>query len=168
LEESTIMTDYAINPDLRLIALIAGRARREKKNYCYPGQPWLCSHLGAWYGRAMSRRTVNRHLGALVRDNWIRRVRRHRVEKGRGLTFHSTLYFLGRRAVRWLASLAGHRPGDGKNRSKSATTTRVPSLAQHLPLRGRIIAGPPTPGGTGLKKKDTIPKFISAARRLLK
>ena len=99
------MTDYALAPDFRLVNLLFGLAGRFGKLWCYPSQDKLCDLLSRFHGRTMSRRSVNRHLGGLVRDGWIRRVRRHRRGADGAIEMHSTLYVLTRRAVRCFVAL---------------------------------------------------------------
>lgn len=99
------MTDHAINPDFRLVHLMFGLATHYGKLYAIPSQQKLCDLVKQFHGRRMCRRTVNRHLGGLERDGWLRRQRRHRVEGHRGMTFHSTLYTITRKTLRALASL---------------------------------------------------------------
>src|SRR5712692_10195468 len=100
-----IATDYVRHPDIRLVALLAGHAASFKKIYSYPSQETICKLFQRHAGRNMSRRTLNRHLGALETQHWIKRVRRHRRSRSGQLELHSTLYTLARQAIRWLARL---------------------------------------------------------------
>lgn len=99
------MTDHTLNPDFRLVTILAGLAGRHDKIWSYPAQQTLCRLLGQFYSRRMSRRSVNRHLGGLVRDGWITRRRRHCAGPDGELELHSTLYTLTRRTIRCLAGL---------------------------------------------------------------
>lgn len=92
--------------DLSLVNLLAGLAAWSGKHYCYPSQDKLCELSRKFADRSLSRRTLNRHLRRLEDDRWIKRLRRHRNERGRGMVFHSTLYSFTRRSVRYLQTLA--------------------------------------------------------------
>lgn len=141
------MTDYALHPDFRLVNLLFGLAARYGKLWCYPCQDKLCDLLTRFHGRAMSRRTLNRHLGGLVRDGWLKRVRRHRRGDTGALELHSTLYVLSRRALRAFASLRaglrflGRGPGESAHAVRCARsgTISVPVV------QNKCLAAPPSP-----------------------
>lgn len=110
-----------IKPDLSLVMILAGLAGHYNKHYCYPTQDKICSLLKRYYGRFMSRRTVNRHLAGLEAAGWIRRRRRHQLDKVRGWVFRSTLYTITNKARRCLGALRGFIGGlTGPTRSRSA------------------------------------------------
>ena len=130
------MPYYVVAPDFRLVNLLFGLATYHGKLWCYPSQDKLCDLLVRFHGRKMSRRTVNRHLGGLVRDGWLKRLRRHRRGATGELELHSTLYSFTRRAIRAFASLrsglrflgTGTRGARGASRCDSTGTISVPSV----------------------------------------
>jgi len=63
-----------------------------KKYYCYPSQVRILRYLKDVAGLTVSRRQLNRILRDIQNGGLIKRTRRHRREKGRGMVFHSTLY----------------------------------------------------------------------------
>jgi hypothetical protein len=99
------MQNYTANPDFRIINLLFGLSAHFGKMWCTPSQAKIVELLGRFHGRHMTRSTLNRHLGGLVRDGWLQRLRRHRHEPGRGFVMHSTCYTFTRRAIRCLAGL---------------------------------------------------------------
>lgn len=139
-------------PDLLVLTILSAIASNSGKSYCYPSQDKILDLLSR-YGRHMSRRTLNRHLNALVGQGWIKRQRRHQHCATRGFTFRSSLYTLTRRSYRWLSGLG--------NAAKKALSwgrdfkcrSRVPYLAQNNPSRdintgGALKSGaPPDPKG---------------------
>ena len=135
------MTNHTANPRIELVTLLGGLAGHYGKKYCYPSQDKICELYTKRTGWAMSRATLNRHLGGLVRDGWLTRTRRHRHEKGRGLVMHSTLYTFRRRALRWLASVATGLAGWAVVAAQSQqdlpcltpSTISVPTVQNHSP-----------------------------------
>jgi hypothetical protein len=99
------MTTYVQHPDFRIVNLLFGLSTKYNKLWCYPSQDKIAELIARFHGRSMSRRTVNRHLGGLARDGWIKRVRRHRRCPVHGFTFHSTLYCITRKTLRAFAGL---------------------------------------------------------------
>lgn len=99
------MTTYVQHADFRIVNLLFGLATRHDKLWCYPSQDKITELVGRFHGRAMSRRTACRHLGALERDGWLKRVRRHRYDAARGYTFRSTLYTITRKTLRHFSGL---------------------------------------------------------------
>jgi len=161
------MTDYAASPDFRLVNLLFGLAAHHGKLWCYPSQDKLCDLLRRFHGRRMSRRTVNRHLGGLVRDGWLQRKRRHCRGSDGMMEMHSTLYTFTRRAVRCFASLrAGLRfLGTGARASRGAVpcastgTISVPSeQSQGVAAR----SSPPTP-----LQKEAATRGVAALKEIL-
>ena len=62
------------------------------KAYCFPSQARIVRFLEEELGLKKCRRQLNRDLKFMCEGRLIRRVPRHRREKGRGMVFHSTLY----------------------------------------------------------------------------
>ncbi len=96
------MTDYVATPDMRILHVLARLCARHKKLYCYPSGQTIVEMVWKFTGRRMSRRTLWRHTGALERDGWIGRTRRHETGERGELVLHSTLYVLTRRALQML------------------------------------------------------------------
>lgn len=103
-------TDYVLNPDLRILRALVGLADHYARDYCKPRQIKILELAKRFTGRIMSRRNLCRHLGALERDGWIERIRRHRRAKDGSLELHSTCYRIKRRSRDALRALnAGWR-----------------------------------------------------------
>ena len=96
------MTSLVQKPDLRIVQTLTGLAGHYGKEYVVPSQRTIVRLVKIHTGRSMSLRTLNRHLGALERDGWIQRLRRHKRGRTGKLELHSTLYRLRRRALAWL------------------------------------------------------------------
>jgi len=62
------------------------------KLYCYPSQDKICELLQTFCSLPISRRQLNYDLLAICNHGLLRRVRRHKKTKHRGMEFHSTLY----------------------------------------------------------------------------
>jgi len=62
------------------------------KYYCFPSQARILRYLKEVASLTVSRRQLNRILRDIQDGGLIKRTRRHRREKGRGMVFHSTLY----------------------------------------------------------------------------
>jgi hypothetical protein len=120
------------NPDMRILDCLAGLAGHHGKTYTGASQKKICELLARIYGRVMSVRTLNRHLNALCRLQFMRRRRRHRRDPKRGFVFRSTLCipqwrYLTKcaKTVRGLFSLM-------REQGREVGSTRMTQLAQHL------------------------------------
>jgi hypothetical protein len=98
------MRDYVATPDMRILHVLMRMCSRSEMLYCWPSQQRILEWVHRFTGRAMSRRTLNRHLGALERDCWLRRQRRHETGELGDLVLHSSLYIMTRRACKWARS----------------------------------------------------------------
>lgn len=116
--------DYVRHPDMRILSLLAGHSASFKKLWSYPNQETICKLFVRLYGRDMSRRSLNRHLGALERQGYVQRVRRHKRARSGVLELHSTLYMLRRRAIRMLALLRSAVALIGPGKAKNAGNFR--------------------------------------------
>lgn len=125
---------YVSTADLRVLCVLWGLARKFKKNYVFPSQVTLQRLVASFTGRGMCRRTMNYHLGALERDGYIERQRRHRKLANGELDLHSTMYFLKRRTFAWLGTLGF---GDNSRRSVKKRSTGSPK-----PLRDIAVQKP--------------------------
>jgi hypothetical protein len=110
-------------PERLILAVIGKLQGFHRKHYAFPAQETIVAFLARWYGVAMGRRTLNRHLNALQQGHWVSRTRRHEYRRHRGLLFRSTLYRLTARdrALAFNRALACAR-----------ALSRVPEAAQYL------------------------------------
>mgnify|MGYP001569028124 CR=1 FL=1 len=159
--------DYAKRPRTELVRILMSLAGHYKKHYCWPSQDKICELFQAHTGVPLSRRSLNRQLGALETEGWIKRTRRHRIEPGRGMAFRSTLYTFTRRAVRLacsaVISLAIFAGGTGPAWAKKpcANTASISVSSRQNESRS------PLSGDPGDSKKVCAAKFAAQARRLL-
>jgi hypothetical protein len=100
-----IDNDYVRTPDLRILAVLVGLSAWLERTWCGVSQAKILQLLRDRYGREISRRHLNRHLGALQRDGYIRRIRRHKRAFGGRIDMHATAYAIRHRARRVLANL---------------------------------------------------------------
>ncbi len=161
------MHDYVTAPDFRIVHLLFGLATSFGRLYAYPSQDKLCGLLQWFYGRHMSRRTLNRHVGGLVRDGWISRLRRHRRSSSGELELHSTLYTFTRRAIRAFAALrSGLRfLGTGTRRARDDFRCASPGTKSVLIVQSHGVAppsGPPSP-----RQKEAARDACAAMRKIL-
>ncbi len=161
------MTAYVIVPDFRLVNLLFGLATHHGKLWCYPSQRKLCALLAQFHGRRMSRRTVNRHLGGLVRDGWLKRKRRHCKGAGGQMEMHSTLYSFTRRAVRAFAALrSGLRfLGTGARGSREGVRCARPGTISVPSVQSKGVAArssPPSP-----QQKEAATQGVAALKAIL-
>lgn len=126
------------NPDVRIIEVLAGLACRYNKSYSFPSQDKILELLRRHTGRLMSRRTLNRHLAALERDGWIRRLRRHRRGQSGRLELHSTLYHMLRRTAAWIHKLGRAAATWMKTQAFPLPPFAVTSTAQNTTPLGEI------------------------------
>ena len=83
------------NPDLRILEALCRIAYASGKAYCAPEYPTIQELMKL--KRSLPRRTFNRHLDALEREDWIRRVRRYTKDGAP----RPTLYVVKKRAWSW-------------------------------------------------------------------
>jgi len=100
--------DYVATPDLRILGVLAGFCGYHGKLWCFPNQRTIRNALQRRYGRTLTRRSINRHLGALQRDHYIERKRRHRRGPTGRIDMHSTIYVLKARTVRALKDFGSY------------------------------------------------------------
>ncbi len=97
---------YVKTPDFRVLMMLSRLCTRFEKTWVVPRQQTLLEMIQRFTGRAMSKRTISRHVGALVRDGWLKHRLRHRPRPdGTGLQCRSSLYVLTNRTMKWLRSL---------------------------------------------------------------
>ena len=161
------LCDYAKRPRTELVRLLMGLAGHYKKHYCWPSQDKICELFTAHTGVALSRRSLNRQLGALEEGGWIKRTKRHRVERGRGMVFHSTLYTFTRRAVRMAAGAAlALAIFAGPNHSSLAKNPCAVDGSISVSSRQNESRGLPS-GPPDDRKKDNAANFAALARKII-
>lgn len=124
--------DYVAKPDFRVLDVLARICTKYGKLYCYPSHRTIAELVFKFTGRSISTRSLCRHLGALERDGWIGRQRRHRTDLSGELELHSTLYLLSKRTVRWCRALASTVWNWSTAAAKSLIDYAVPVLAETL------------------------------------
>lgn len=160
------MTSLVQKPDLRIVQTLTGLAGHHGKDYVIPSQRTILRLVKMHTGRSMSLRTLNRHLGALERDGWIQRLRRHKRGRTGALELHSTLYHLKRRALAWLAGTAVAAAKILRNFAQVVENYAVPLTAQNTnPMFESSSSGgrkPPPPEWKG------VVEALRAAKRRTK
>jgi hypothetical protein len=91
---------------LQLLHALYAIAAKYGKSYCYPSQKKLLELLKTHYDISISRRTLNRWLAFLEGEGYIFRTRRHTQGTDGGISFKSTLYRFGKKALRLLKKIA--------------------------------------------------------------
>jgi hypothetical protein len=97
--------DYVRHPDLRILETLCRLASWRCRTWCYPSLKTIGELSLMFTKRFFPERTLCKHLGALVRDGWLRRQRRHTTAKDGSLELHSTLYVMTARAWFWAKGL---------------------------------------------------------------
>ncbi len=126
------MTDYVATPDMRILHVLARLCARYETLYCYPSGQTIVEMVWKFTGRRMSRRTLWRHTGALERDGWIGRQRRHETGERGELVLHSTLYVLTRRALTYLRATISFVWDWSTGAAKSLMNIAVTEVAERL------------------------------------
>ncbi|MBA7496290.1 hypothetical protein ES702_06889 [subsurface metagenome] len=75
-----------------ILATLNALNHKHGKLYCYPGQITIMALLARWHDTLISIATLNRWLRDLEDKGYIKRTRRIRRDKRRGIMFKSTLY----------------------------------------------------------------------------
>ena len=91
---------------LLLLHALYAIAAKYGKSYCYPSQEKILELLKTHYDISISRRTLNRWLAFLEGEGYIFRTRRHTQGTDGGVSFKSTLYRFGKKALRLLKKIA--------------------------------------------------------------
>jgi DNA-binding transcriptional ArsR family regulator len=137
------MSDYVAKPDFRILNVLAGLAASFERLWCFPNQATIVRLLALHHGITMSRRALNRHLGALERDGYIDRQRRHAKKKTGTLILHSTLYKIKGHAVQTIAKLSRFLSIAAAHKWASRWISAVPKEAQRIDLQINIMPSPP-------------------------
>jgi hypothetical protein len=82
-------------------------SRTNKKDYCYPSQEKVLKILKEIYRVAIRRRQLNYILKYLEEEGYIKRRRRLKQSKEGKIIFNTTLYWLKKKALKYLANLLG-------------------------------------------------------------
>ena len=117
----TAVANYVKTVDLRVLDTLQGLAAHYGRSWCYPNLQTLRKLILRYAGRSMSVRTLIRHLNALIRQGYIKRIRRHQRHSDGHLILRSTCYVVIGRAIhragkllaaatRFLAALGGAPP----------------------------------------------------------
>ena len=159
--------DYVKRPRTELVRLLVELAGHYKKRYCWPSQDKICELFETRHGIHLSRRSLNSQLGALERDGWINRTRRHRIEPGRGMAFRSTLYTFTHKAMRLVlsavAAVAFFVGGTQPTWAKKPCAT--PSSISLSTIKNDAV--PPQKGVSGNSKKDSATNSVAEMRKIL-
>jgi hypothetical protein len=137
------MCDYVKHPDIRILSVIAGLSASFDRLWCFPNQRTIKRLLLEHYNKAMSLRSINRHLGALERDGHIHRQRRHEKKNTGTLILHSTLYVIKAHAVQTLGKLSRFCAFAATHRWARRWITAVPKEAERMDLPINIMPSPP-------------------------
>ena len=129
---------------LPVLSIISGLSRHYGKNYCYPSQVKILALLAERLGVFMSIATLNRHLRVVVESGFIKRKRRIRRDRVKGMIFQSTLYEISRKGY---GLLARFRNGVGKKIKGLKRSLRGESKKPSLDPEKPFLA----PGGKSYK-----------------
>jgi len=161
-------------PDLRVLDVLWQLAAHHGRVWCYPSQTTITVLLRRFHARRMSRRTLNRHLRALVAQGYIERIRRHVRQRSGELLLRSTVYTLLPRARRIIARAARGALQLAKAGAKWLINHAVTEVAQH----GTPSVSPSSPpGGSAPSERLNPPprqasafglEQLNAARALLR
>jgi hypothetical protein len=91
---------------LQLLHALYAIAAKYGKSYCFPSQEKILELLEDHYDISISRRTLNRWLAFLEGEGYIFRTRRHSRGTNGEVSFKSTLYRFGKKALRLLKKIA--------------------------------------------------------------
>jgi hypothetical protein len=91
---------------LQLLHALYAIAAKYGKSYCYPSQEKILELLKTHYDISISRRTLNRWPAFLEGEEYIFRTRRHSRGTDGTISFKSTLYRFGKKALRLLKKIA--------------------------------------------------------------
>ena len=152
---AAVLNDYVRKPDLRVLAVIVGLGGYLGRLWFPVSQAKQLQLLRDRYGLKMSRRHLNRQLGALARDGYVRRIRRHKRGPGGRIDMHATVYAIRLRAQRVFNNLVPYfrrRMSAGRPAGEAAAVHNFPSLAVTNPAQcgtpvSTLLAGAPLKSG---------------------
>jgi len=119
-------------PDFRVLECIVGITAWTGNLSSHPSQEKLCERLETVQRRKMCRRSLNRHLNALERDGYIKRIRRHHRDPQLGMVLQSTVYVPIWRACMRIARQAKHLFQLMDVQLRRGGSRRVTETAQYL------------------------------------
>jgi hypothetical protein len=128
--------DYVKTPDMRIVDVLSGLAGKNNKIWVKVRYAKIQELLFKFTGRRLSVRSLARHLGALERDNYIRRQRLHETGWAGELVLRASLYVLRRRSVQRARNLASNVWKWSTAAAKSLMTLPMPILAETLTPSG--------------------------------
>jgi hypothetical protein len=126
------LNDYVRNPHMVVLDTLSRICAKHDKLYCYPSMHTLSELIHKFTGRSLSTRSLCRHLGALERDGWIGRQRRHKTGPTGELELHSTMYILTARSVKFCRALGTKLWVFSRSAAKSLIDHALPFLAETL------------------------------------
>jgi hypothetical protein len=85
-----------------------GIAKSHNKFYCYATRETLCLLLAKYHNVNVSKRTLSRRLTELHNEGYIVRQMRTRPDGPRGKKFTCNLYYLKKKLLIWVKSLADY------------------------------------------------------------
>lgn len=141
------MRDYVQHPDMRVLTVLLGMAGHYGRTWCNPFQRTILREISRRTGRTMSRRTLCRHLGALIRDGWLEKIVRHFRRSDGELELRATAHILTLKAQRWGRALWKSVGNLLTGSRMSLTLLAVPDWAQSLDTEVMInlYSGAPAP-----------------------
>jgi len=96
----------AVLKGLPILTIIQGLSKYHGKRYCFPSQLKLMELLSNRIGINISIATLNRYLRVIEDQGWIRRIRRIKRDRLRGMIFQSTIYIITKKGY-WLLTKTG-------------------------------------------------------------
>src|SRR6266508_3494463 len=124
------MTDYVSKPDLRILDTLTGLCAHQGRLYTKVHYAKIIELVERFTGRRLSPRSLSRHLGALVRDGYIRRQRRHDTALTGELILRCSLYALCRRAVQRARNLTSNVWNWSTAQAMSLISVALPLMAE--------------------------------------
>lgn len=125
-------TSYVINPRMEILGVLIGGAKRHGKEHYFPCGETILKQYHWHTARELCVRALWNHLGALERDGYINRIRRHVRGPDGNLELHSTCYQLKRRAWGWLRKIQGITSRAGQKPAQVIDSSAVQETAQYL------------------------------------
>lgn len=95
-----ITNDYVRRPERAILLVLVSLAGWIGRPWAHVSQEKILELLQKHHGVRLSRRHLNRHLGGLVRDRYVRRIRCHRRGPGGRIDMHATIYTILGKAQR--------------------------------------------------------------------
>jgi len=96
----------AVIKGIPILSIIQGLSKYHGKKYCYPSQIKLMELLKNRVGIKISIATLNRYLRVVEDEGWLRRIRRIKRDRVKGMIFQSTIYIITRKGY-WLLTKTG-------------------------------------------------------------